>query len=95
MGVVAVVEETGFIEAREQLAPKQVKQYVEAGWRRPGRRVQQRQYPREKPIPAGPMPPEGMIEQQHHDSGKRIMSILGGHPKPASWGHLKTGQLKP
>ena len=20
---------------------------------------------------------------------------LGGHPKPASWGHLKTGQLKP
>jgi hypothetical protein len=20
---------------------------------------------------------------------------LGGHPKPASWGHLKSGQLKP
>jgi hypothetical protein len=26
---------------------------------------------------------------------KRLLLSLGGHPKPASWGHLKTGQLKP
>jgi hypothetical protein len=23
------------------------------------------------------------------------LHCLGGHPKPASWGHFKTGQLKP
>jgi hypothetical protein len=27
--------------------------------------------------------------------GKGRKFGLGGHPKPASWGHFKTGQLKP
>ena len=29
------------------------------------------------------------------ESNPKYSLGLGGHPKPASWGHLKTGQLKP
>jgi hypothetical protein len=75
MGTVAAVEETGFIDMREQLAPKRVKAYVES--RVASGRAEYNNgtiHVRSK-HPLDECLRRGIIEEQHHDSGKRIMTI--------------------
>jgi len=75
MGIAANVEETGFIDMREQLAPKQVKAYVESQRKRGrvefnnGCILVRSKHPLDECLR------RGIIEEQHHDSGKRIMTI--------------------
>ena len=75
MGVAAAVEDTGFIDMREQLAPKQVKAYIEA--RVATGRVEYNNgtiHVRSK-HPLDECLRRAIIESHHHDSGKRIMTI--------------------
>jgi hypothetical protein len=75
MGVAAVVEETGFIDMREQLAPKQVKAYVESqvatgrAEYNNGSILVRSRHPLDECLR------RGIIAEEHHDSGKRIMTI--------------------
>lgn len=75
MGVAAVVEDSGFIDMREQLAPKQVKAYVEHQRERGlvefnnGSILVKSRHPLDQCLR------RGIIEEQHHESGKRIMTI--------------------
>lgn len=68
----AVVEETGLIDYREQLAPKQVKAYVEHQRERGladynnGSILVKSRHPMDECLR------RGIIEQHHHDSAKRI-----------------------
>lgn len=79
MGVVAVVEDVGFIDMREQLAPKQVKAYVEHRMGREGVveynhgtiLVRSRH-------PLDECRRRSIIEDQHYESGRRLMTLRDG-----------------
>jgi len=75
MGIAAVVEEVGFIDMREQLAPKQVKAYVERFVERGTAEYNNGSILVRSTHPLDQCLRRGIIEQQHHDSGKRIMTI--------------------
>jgi hypothetical protein len=73
MGVVGVVEESVSIDAREQLVPKQVKQYAE----RRGSAVEYNNgtiLVRSK-HPLDQCARRGIIEDQHYDTGKAFITI--------------------
>jgi len=75
MGIAAAVEETGFIDMREQLAPKQVKAYADPLVARGSVEYNNGSILVKSKHPLDQCLRRGIIEHQHHDSGKRIMTI--------------------
>lgn len=71
----APVEDTGFIDMREQLAPKQVKAYVEHQRERGHVEFNNGSILVKSRHPLDQCLRRGIIEAHHHDSGKRIMTI--------------------
>ena len=75
MGVAAAVEEVGFIDMKEQLAPKQVKRYGDVRVGRGEAEYNNGAILVRSKHPLDECLRRGIIEQLHHDSGKRIMTI--------------------
>jgi hypothetical protein len=78
MGTAAVVEDTGFIDMREQLAPKQVKAYVERRMGREGVEYNNGSILVRSKHPLDECLRRGIIEPQHYDSGRRLMTLRDG-----------------
>jgi hypothetical protein len=72
MGVVAAVEDVGFIDMREQLAPKQVKAYVERRMAIDGVEYNHGSILVRSKHPMDECLRRGIIEEEHHESAKRI-----------------------
>jgi hypothetical protein len=79
MGIAAVAEEIGFIDMREQLAPKQVKAYVEHRGGEEGvveynngTILVRSKHPLDECLR------RGIIEDQHYDSGWRLKTLRDG-----------------
>jgi hypothetical protein len=75
MGLVAVVEDTGFINMREQLAPKQVKAYTEARVQRGDVEYNNGSILAKSRHPLDQCLKRSIIEQEHYDIGNSFRTI--------------------